>query len=233
MQAQQIIDDVREQLLETSAAFWSDTQLLRYLNRGELDYVNKTRILEKDASVTLVQGRLDYPLPANWLSARAVFLKIVGEDGSIKWQRIYASNLEKTAQQNPNFLATTDSDQGQPHRYWIWGRTLMLNKAPSAQFATELHLYFKAKPIPLTQATDSINLDDSLSEGLTAYILWKAWSKEQEVDLASEQQQIYLTYIAEGRKWVKKEAGDERKRIDIDSPIPFEMSPNPFDPLAG
>jgi hypothetical protein len=110
---------------------------------------------------------------------------------------------------------------------------LNLDKAPTAEFATTLYLFFKAKPIPLSLVTDSINLDDSLSEALTAYILWKAWKKEKESDLADEQQTIYLQYIAEGRKWVKKESGDQRYRIDIDSPIPFENSSNPFDPLAG
>lgn len=233
MQASTIISDVRKELLETSAQFWSDAELLRHLNRGELDFVNKTRILEGQASISLVEGRLDYPLPQNWLSARAVFLKVVNSDGGFRWVRLYPSNLEKTAQQNPNFLDTSATGQGQPRRYWVWGRMLNLDKAPTAEFATTLVLFFKAKPIPLTSASESINLDDSLSEALTAYILWKAWKKEKETELADEQQTIYLQYIAEGRKWVKKESGDQRYRIDIDSPIPFESSPNPFDPLAG
>ena len=232
MLASQIISDVQNELLD-AGLFWSPTELLRLLNRGELDYVNKTRILESTAQLSLTQGRLDYPVPSNWVSARAVFHKINNADGTSRWVRIYPTNLEKNAQQRENFLTTSTDNQGQPRRYFVWQKSIWLDKAPSADYATSLYLFFKAKPVPLTDVNQSINLDDSLSEALTAYILWKAWKKEKEADEAADNERIYLQYVAEGRKWVKKQAGDERKRIDIDSPIPFEGSNNPFDPLAG
>lgn len=233
MQAQTILTDVRRALLESSAQFWSDAELLRYLNRAELDYVNKTRLLEDTAQLSLIQGRLDYALPSNWLSAKAVFFKIENEDGSYRWKRLYPTNVEKNAQSSPNFMNTTVDNQGEPQRYWIWGRSLWLDKAPDDTSDTTLLLFYKSKPIPLANATDSINLDDSLSEALTAYILDKAWSKEDETEKAEEQKLIYDRYVAEGRKWVKKQSGDQRYRIDIDSPLPFEGTANPFDPLNG
>jgi len=232
MQAQILINDARRELVETAAAFWTDAELLRHLNRAELDFVNKTRILEDTAQVSLTQGRLDYPLPSNWLSAKAVFFKIVNSDGTFRWKRIYPSNLEKTAQQRPNFMNTETDNQGTPQRYWIWGRSLWLDKAPDANNATYLLLFFKSKPISLTLVTQEINLDDSLSEALTAYILWKAWTKEQEFDRADAQQLIYDRYVAEGRKWVKKQSGDQRNRIDIDSPVPFDGDYDPNHPLS-
>lgn len=233
MQAQTILTDVRRALLETSAQFWSDAELLRYLNRAELDYVNKTRLLEDTATLSLTQGRLDYPLPSNWLSAKAVFFKVENEDGTYRWKRLYPTNIEKNAQMAPNFMNTTTDNQGAPTRYWIWGRSLWLDRAPDATSDTTLLLFFKSKPIALTSATEQINLDDSLSEALTAYILDKAWSKEHEADRADEQKIIYDRYVAEGRKWAKKQSGDQRYRIDVDSPLPFDGSSNPSDPLNG
>lgn len=233
MQAQTIITDVRRALIETSAQFWSDAELLRYLNRAELDYVNKTRLLEDTAQLSLVQGRLDYPLPQNWLSAKAVFFKVENPDGTYRWKRLYPTNIEKNTQTSPNFMNTTVDNQGTPSRYWVWGRSLWLDKAPDGDNDTTLVLFYKSKPIPLLVPTAQINLDDSLSEALTAYILDKAWSKENEDEKAAAQQIIYDRYVAEGRKWVKKQSGDQRYRIDIDSPLPFEGNSNPFDPLNG
>lgn len=232
MLAQTIITDVRRELVETSAAYWTDAELLRSINRAELDYVNKTRILEDTAQLSLVQGRLDYPLPSNWLSAKAVFFKTENADGTYKWKRLYPSNLEKTAQMSPNFLNTTTDNQGVPQRYWIWNRSVWLDKAPDADNDTTLLLFFKSKPIALTATTQELNLDDSLSEAITAYVLSKAWKKEQEADLAAEQELIYDRYVAEGRKWVKKQSGDQRNRIDIDSPLPFDGAASQFDPLS-
>src|SRR6185369_4697092 len=233
MQASQILTDVRRELLETSPIFWSDAELLRHLNRGELDFVNKTRIVEDTAQLSVVEGRLDYPLPQNWLSARAVFHKILNADNTFSWKRIYPSNLEKMAQQRPNFLNVEGPNKGRPVRYWIWGKELWLDRAPDTTYATTLYLFYKSTPIPIVNTNQSISIHDSLSEALNAYILWKAWKKEKETDLAEEQRQIYTQYVSEGRKWVKKQSGDQRNRIDIDSPIAMESAPSMFDPLAG
>jgi len=233
MQAQTLITDVRRELVEISASYWTDAELLRHINRAELDFTNKTRILEDTAQLSLVQGRLDYPLPQNWLSAKAVFFKIVDPiSGEFRWKRLYPTNLEKNSQQRPNFLHTGTDNQGVPNRYWVWGRSLWLDRSPDADNATTLLLFFKSKPIPLTLVTESINLDDSLSEAITAYILWKAWAKEQEFDRADAQQLTYDRYVAEGRRWVKKQSGDQRYRIDIDTPLPFDGGSSESNPLS-
>jgi len=233
MLVQQILTDARRELIETTGVFWSDAELLRHYNKGELNYVNKTRILEDEAQLSLVAGQAIYPLPQNWLSAKAVFLKLVNTDGTFRWKRLNPSNLEKVSQEAPNFLDTTTTErQGEPDRYWIWGRSLRLDRAPNSEFATSLWLFYKSKPIPVTDpATQSINIDDSLSEALTSYILWKAWKKEKETDLADEAQLEYKEWVAEGRKWVKKQSGDQRWKIDIESPIGFYSGSSSQNPL--
>jgi hypothetical protein len=232
MLASQIITDVRRELLELGAQnFWSDTELLRHLNRAELDFVNRTRILEDSAQLNLIQGRSDYPLPANWVSARLVMHNIPGDNNVPQWRRIYPSNLEKMAQEHPNFLDNSINSQGRPQKYYIWGNVLNIIPAPNADSATTMMLFYKSKPIAITDPdSQHIHIDDTLSEALTAYVLWKAWAKEKETDLADAQKQTYFEYVAEGRRWLKKKSGDQRFRIDIDSPISFEGD-NGFSPL--
>lgn len=226
------ISDIRKELLETSAQYWTDNELIRYVNRGVADFINKTRISEDDAQLDLIQGQISYPLPSNWSSERLVLIKIVNDDGTYMWKRLYPMNLEKAAQQQPNFLNNTTDNQGRPTRFWIWNRKLWLNKAPDAQFATQLHLFFKSKPIPVAVVTDTIDLEDDLMEGILAYVLWKAWSKEQEFERADEQKTMYDRYVAEGRKWIKKQSGDQRYRLDIDSPQSLDGNYFPFGPLT-
>jgi len=223
MLASQIISDARRELLEYSAQlFWSDAELLRLLNRAEVDYVNRTRILEDRAVMTLEQGRSDYPLPSNWISARLVMMKKVDTDGKTSWCRIYPSNLEKVAQEHPDFIDETVDHQGQPAIYHIWANDIIFTPTPDELSENDVYLFYKAKPIPIINpATDSINVDEALAEGITAYILWKAWAKEKEMDLAEEQKRIYIDYVGEGRRWVKKKSGDQRYKIDLDSPTPF------------
>jgi hypothetical protein len=115
----------------------------------------------------------------------------------------------------------------------IWQKSLYLDIAPDTDNDTSLLIFYKSKPIALTAATQELNLDDALSEAVTAFVLNRAWKKESEKDKADEQQLIYDRYVAEGRKWVKKQSGDQRYRIDIDSPLPFKGNSNSSHPLNG
>jgi len=222
MQASQILTDVRRELLETTGAFWSDTELLRLLNRAELDIVNRSRILEDQAFLSTTQGVADYPLPNNWLSAKLALIntKESASDND-SWQRLEPTNLEKMGQERPNFKRADSDAQGTPLKYWIWNDRIYLYPTPDAMVTGNLYLYYKAKPIPITITSQSISIDDTLAEGLIAYILWKAWSKAKETSLAEEQKGIYVSYVGEARRWAKKRSGDQRYKFDIISSIPF------------
>lgn len=233
MLVSEILTDARRELLEYGAQlFWSDAELLRLYNRAELDYVNRTRLLEDTASLALLPGISRYSLPANWLSSRAILHKAENPSGTVSWRRIWPKNLEKVVQERPNFLDTSSTAQGRPINYFIWNKEIYILPAPDTESSTMLTLFYKSKPLPITSpSTESVRIDDSLSEGITAYILWKAWAKEKEMDLAEEQKNIYFNYVGEGRRWSKKQLGDGRYQIDIESPESFGGSYNPYSPL--
>jgi len=230
MLASEIIQDVRRELLETTAAFWSDAELLRHLNRGQIDYINRTRSLEDTASLTTTIGTMDYQLPQNWTSAKAVFYN-TKEDPTDNdaWKRLDPSSLEKMAQERPNFMAseTIAELQATPEVYFIWEKRIYLYPSPRNSNDGDLFLWYKAKPIPVLTLGQSIELDESLAEALTAYILWKAWTKAKETALAAAQRQIYAEYIGEGRRWIKRRSGDQRYKVDIISAQRFGDS-HPF-----
>lgn len=232
MQAQEIITRVRQELVETVGSFWSDAELLGLLRKAERDFVNRTRCLEDRATLDIVAGQSRYPLPANWLSARAIFYndKQGVATNPDRWRRVYPSNLEKRAQENQNFLSTATEAHGTPSTYWIWGRELIIEPVPQFSGSADLVLFFKSKPIPVTDAAQQINVDDSLSDGLESYILWKAWKKEKEPDLADEAREEYLGFVRQGLRFVKKQSGDQRFRLDIESAEPLSGS-GQSDPL--
>lgn len=231
MQAQELIDRVRQEVVETVSSFWGNPELLNLLNKAERDFNNRTRILEDRATLDLVAGQSRYALPSNWLSARAIFVNTKeNPTDADRWRRLKPSNLEKRAQENPNFLSTDVNSRGVPHTYWIWGRELIVEPTPLVSGSANLVLFFKSKPVPLAQATQQINIDDSLSDGLEAYMLWKAWKKEKEPDLADEAREEYYGFVRQGLRFVKKQSGDQKYNMDIESPIPMSGPPS-TDPL--
>jgi hypothetical protein len=226
MIASEIISDVRLALVEPVAGFWTDAELLGWINRAESDFVNRTRILEDKDFTSTQLGVNQYPLPSNCLSVRAVMVNIATAGQNANWVRIKPSNLEKFMQETPNFLAVETDQQNDPRAYMIWGRTFFLFPVPKVDGSSNVVLFYKAKPIPLTTVGQSLNLDDSLREAVIAFVLSKAWQKENEDEKKMEQAQIYEGYVRQGLRWQKKQSGDQRNRLDISSPTPFD---GPYD----
>jgi hypothetical protein len=234
MQIGEILTNVRAELVEPVAGFWTDAELLRIANRGEADYVRRTRCLEGKYLLSTVNGQAEYPLPVNWTSSKAIFYNDPASDGTPNWYRLEPTSLEKMAQENQNFLSTATTSRTKPSKYWVWERSINLFPVPDTDGDSNVTMFFKAKPTPLVTTTDSISIDESLSDAIEAYILWRAWSKEKEYDLATEQASRYADLVREGRKWVKLQTGDKVWQIDVRSPVPFsQLRGNPrFNPLA-
>ncbi len=231
MTTEDIIAQIRSALVEPIQGFWSDEELIRWLNRAQSDYVNRTRVLE-DVDTTNTQDKnAVYPLPSACLSIRAVFLNRAAPGAQEDWKRLVPSNLEKTAQETPNFTASSDKQTGLPGKYMVWGRNLYLFPVPDGIYT--IQMFFKSKPIDISASNQPLGLDDSLHEALIAYVLWRAYEKEKEYDQAQYNRDIYEGYIRHGLRWAKKQSGDQRFRLDIDSPTPIDGPvDNRFNPLS-
>jgi hypothetical protein len=220
MLASEVITDIRQELLEPVPGFWADANLLTWINRAEQDYVGRVRGLEATASASTVAGVPSYELPANWLSAVAVFYnnKIDGVDG---WYPLEPTDLQRMSRENPNFLSGATTSRGKPRSYTVWDRRLYLDPPPDVDGDGNVRMFFKAKPVSLALASQSINIDDSLAGAIRAFVLWKAWSQEKEFALADQQHQLYEHFIGQGLRWVKLQALNKRHNIDVASGIPY------------
>lgn len=224
MLANEIASAVRSALVEPVAGFFTDNELLSWLKRAENDYANRTRVLDDKAFTSTIAGVNEYPLPANCLSVRGVLINT--GSSAPDWRRMVPSNLEKSMQEVPNFPSLDSDQRGDPRRYLVWGRTLFIFPTPKESGSSNIMMFYKSKPIPQLTLNDPINVDDTLAEGIIAYILWKAHEKENEGDKAEVQRQIYELYVKQGLRWAKKQSGDQRYKLDIASSTPFE---GPFD----
>ena len=221
MTGNELVTLVRSEILEPSAGFWTDAEMLSWINQGEKDFISRIHGMQGIAQIDTIAGRADYPLPANWLSIRALFIND-DSNGQDSWKRIHPSNLEKFSQERPNFLNSQTELRGVPNRYMIWDKTIYLDPIPKDS-DKEMKMFYEKKAVPLTSLSDSLNVDDTLSDGIKAYVLWKAWSKEKELDLASDQRNMYFDYVGQGRRWIKKQSGDQAYIVDVRSNVPFSQ----------
>lgn len=217
MLASEIIDNVRTEVLEVSANFWSEAELLRLLNRGLQHYVNQTRMLESYSFLTTTPGVRRYVLPSTALSVKFVMFKRISEEGDTSWKILELTTLERMAHEFNQFLETTTEFQGEPTAVAVYDRTLELDRPPNRSTDSDLFIFFKSKPVNVPTVDSHIPIDDVAVEGLIQFVLWKAWMKEKEIALAKEAKSEYELEIRKGRMWVKQQMAMLRHRMDIDT----------------
>lgn len=237
MLASDVITQVRSALVEPVPGFWTNDELLGWINRAERDFSNRTHVFQDIATSSTVAGQITYALPSNILSVRALMYNNIGSAGmnaaTPNWVRLVPSNIEKYAQETPNFLSNTTDTLNYPRKYAIWQDRLYLYPPPVASGSSDLVLFFIAHPIAITDVNANLNLDDAFMDGIIAYVLSKAYQKENETDKMKDQDTIYDNYVKLGLRMVKKQSGDQRYKLDISSPQPFEGPyDRRFNPLA-
>jgi hypothetical protein len=237
MLALDVITQIRSALVEPVPSFWSNEELLGWINRAEKDFANRTHIFQDIATTSTVASQATYALPANLLSVRALMYNNLGGPPPVpntpNWIRLVPSNLEKFAQETPNFMSTTTDTLSYPRKYAIWNNQIYLYPPPLTGGSSDLVLFYIAHPVQITDVNAQLNLDDAFEDGIIAYVLSKAYQKETEVDKMDEQTQIYESYVKLGLRMVKKQSGDQRYKLDISSPQPFEGPyDRRFNPLA-
>jgi hypothetical protein len=205
MLASELITDIRTELLEPVAGFFSSTELLTWIN---------------PAQVSTVAGQATYELPANWLSA-VLILYNDRQNGVDHWYPLEPTDLQRMSRERPNFLSTATEHLGKPCTFAIWDRTLILDPTPDTNGDGNVRMFFKSKAVPVPDVNSSINIDDTLAGAIRAFVLWKAWSKEKELALAAEQKALYDNFVRDGLRWVKLQALSKRHQIDVASAIPY------------
>lgn len=218
-----LVTDVRAEVLEPSPAFFSSARMLGLINLAQKEYVRKTRCLQNFAFTSTIQGIGIYPMPGDWLGSECIFWNDQ-TGGQSNWRRLKPTSLEKMAQESPNFLSTDTATLGKPYKYFVIGSNLYIYPKPATTGSNDIFMYYQSREIPLITLSDPISVDDSLTPGLRAYVLWKMWKQDQEDSLANEQRDLFKEEIGEGIKWRNRRILDLKRKIDIESNEPFTNS---------
>lgn len=225
MTGQDVVDDVRGEVIEPSPTFFSNTRMLKLINLAQNEYVRLTRVLQSFAYTSTVQGQSDYPMPGDWLGSEKVFYNSP-TNGVDNWRPLLATNIEKMGQESPNFLSGNSTTQGIPQKYYVIGKTLYLFPKPMTSGTNDIYLFYESKPVQLTSLASNLSIDDSLYPGIRAYLLSKLWAQDNEDAKAEKQEQLFEKEIGRGFKWKNKRILDGRWKIDMVSFLPFSYGGN-------
>jgi hypothetical protein len=217
--AQDVANDIRAELIEPLAAFFTDARLLVLINKGQYEIVRRARILEATALASTVAMQAQYAVPADFLGSLRVFYNDV-QNGTDSWTPLKGMSVEKMAQQYPNFLSTSNltNQKQKPSNYFFIGNQIQLYPIPMVgNVSNNLAMIYENRPPRLNSMTDPLVIDPSLIAAVTAFVLWRAWSQDNEDTKASMWKAEFEVEVGRARAWKKLRQLDSRTALDVEA----------------
>lgn len=141
--ASTIITNARSYLNESTASFWTDTELLVYLNNGTLDIVSRTKCLENTEPISILPNTIEYSITGPYIEIIAV---VYNEPGGIRKGLIHKELNE----------IGSIRDVGEPVYWYEWNEKVGLFPAP--RIVTDANLSIGTTPTNIASAAFSYEI---------------------------------------------------------------------------
>jgi hypothetical protein len=188
------LSSVRNQIFETSAAFWTDAEIYGYLSDAEYllaSEVNCSQVI--DTSITTVIGTQEYSMPATIMRIQR-----------LTWYTVKLKAIDMTQLDSifyPIYGGSTVS--GNPVYYYLYANLIGLYPIPSA--AQAVKIYGMKRPTAVSASQQNFTIPDELIPFLDDYALYRCYLKDQ--DGKSE---VHLNLWKENLKKAKAAWSDDR-----------------------
>lgn len=163
------------------------TDILRWVNDGQLEIALQKQLLQVVSTVTVTVNVGIYTLPTNILQLRSVRY-----DGTVLDPMTMAQSEELI----PSYdVGVSVIGSGVPTSYWIWGSPQQVYLYPLPNNSTSvLKLYYTRIPIQVTVAGDTPELPVQYHPRIVDYCLAKAY----ELDANPQGQQMKMNELVSG-----------------------------------
>jgi len=174
-----IIDRVRYDLNETTASFWSDTELRQWINEAIWEINSKTRCLERSTfTQALAEDDYDYSITGDWLSIETIIHDSGVTTGDTDTNE--ASRRLHTLKRIDIRDYGHTRETGRPKQYAIWNDTLYVWPIPdSDQSGTTLILFAVNLPTSITSGSSATETPAYFDHAIVNYTKAKAYFKDK------------------------------------------------------
>jgi hypothetical protein len=166
-----IITAAKRQFGDESGAQITDTDIIRWVNQGQLEIARKNKWNKTTATTPSVSGQSQYSFTGvNIISIEAVFYNEVPIDQR-QFSEVQELILSKT---NP---AQTQS--GVPILWYDWDDSVFLWPPPQASTDT-IKLFCVLQPVLITTGSDTLSIPDVYYQSLLNYVMQQAYELDDD-----------------------------------------------------
>lgn len=169
--AQDIIDDVRVDLNESTAVFWADSELVTWIDEAIWEITSKTRCLEETVfTISLVANTYSYTISTNFVDVETVLHDSGDNDDPTRIMALKREDITDFGHER---------EHGRPKKYCIWDNKLLVWPVPDSTWAgTDLYLYVVSFPAGVSGTGSSIETPAYFDTAIKYYVLAKAYYKD-------------------------------------------------------
>lgn len=167
--ASTIVTNARSYLNESSASYWSDNELLAWINDGIIDIATRSKCLDSTEDITLVTDQLEYTLSNSYIGITSA----IYSDGS-SYKGLTRIDIKKISR-------TTDPDETEPVCWYEWnGKIGIIPLANSDVNGDTVTVYLVERPSTVA-LNENITIPAYFDHILTQYVVARALYKEGKI----------------------------------------------------
>lgn len=193
---QNVIDHVERLFGDESGAQLTQTDIINWINTGQLEIVKENKVLKDSVTTVIVAGTSSFEFASNnVLTIEALFY-----DGApLKYLSFNDFNETILNQQY------SPTETGRPTIFYEWGDTLYIWPVPdTAEAGKILQLYYIKHPANISVVGDLLSIPDIYFDTLVNYVLAKAYEMDDNLIASMFKRNEMSTQLS---KTVEREAG--------------------------
>lgn len=168
----QCLSTIRDQVVETSANFWTDAEIYRYMWSGESILNAQLGLYEANGTQNTFTGIESYDNPDE-----LVYYTNINWDNQKLKQITFR---DRDAIETPGYGGSYS--EGQPHSYILYGNSIYLYPIPNSAKAL-IYRYIK-EPAAIGSGSGSFSIPVAYTHFIADYALFRMYAKDQEADRA-------------------------------------------------
>jgi hypothetical protein len=194
MTPNQVLETIRDQVYETSANFWSDAEIYRYMWTAECELASLIECTEATCTaIPTVANQQEYTKPTNLIDIKRV---------------TYGNKpLKKVTKREKDFydfnLVDGTDFSGEPDSFYEWAALIGLYPIPTE--VKSLTIYGIVQPTVITSASVAFTVPQEYTHYFIDFCLHRMYAKDQDETRSDRHFKIWENNLVKAKdKWMRK-----------------------------